>query len=441
LPGSGIFIGSAGKNLHTIVIQLMNRKGDTPMQQPHKIVLAYSGGLDTTVIIPWLKEHYDCEVIAVCVDVGMGKELDGLQERATASGANKLIIKNVEQEFITEYIYPCLKAGAIYEGNYLLGTAMARPLIAKVLVDVAKAEAADTICHGATGKGNDQVRFELSVKALAPDFAIIAPWRIWSIQSREDAINYLKERGLPYPAKDGESYSRDNNLWHLSHEGLELENPMNAPNYSRLLQKTVSPLEAPDEPEIVTISFEKGIPISVNGQPLSPVELLKTLNALGGKHGVGITDMVENRVVGLKARGVYENPGGAILYKAHQMLEQLCLDRQTMSLKQKLAIQYAELVYSGEWYTPLREALDSFMETTQQTVTGEVKLMLYKGNLIPQGIQSAYSLYDEELSSFTTGELYRHSDAEGFITLFGLPLKVRAKMLAKAKQKLVAVED
>lgn len=409
--------------------------------QSHKIVLAYSGGLDTTVIIPWLKEHYDCEVIAVCVDVGMGKELDGLEARALASGASKLIIKNVEQEFITDYIYPCLKAGAIYEGNYLLGTAMARPLIAKVLVDVAKQEGATTICHGATGKGNDQVRFELSVKALAPDFAIIAPWRIWDIQSRDDAMAFLTRRGLPCPSKEGESYSRDNNLWHLSHEGLELENPMNAPNYSRLLQKTVSPMEAPNEPEVISVSFEKGMPIAVNGQPMSPVELLKTLNEVGGKHGVGITDMVENRVVGLKARGVYENPGGAILYKAHQMLEQLCLDRQTMSLKQKLGIQYAELVYSGEWYTPLREALDAFMENTQQTVTGEVKIMLYKGNLIPQSIQSAYSLYDEELSSFTTGELYRHSDAEGFITLFGLPLKVRAKMMAKAKQALASVED
>ncbi|HEY9744615.1 MAG TPA: argininosuccinate synthase [Oculatellaceae cyanobacterium] len=411
---------------------------EQPAAAPHKIVLAYSGGLDTTVIIPWLKEHYDCEVIAVCVDVGMGKELEGLEQRALASGASKLHIKKVESEFVTDYIYPCLKAGAIYERNYLLGTAMARPLIAKVLVDVAREEGADTICHGATGKGNDQVRFELSVKALAPDFAIIAPWRLWNIRSREDAIAYLEERGIPYPNKKSESYSRDSNLWHLSHEGLELEDPANAPDYPRLLQRTASPLEAPDGAEVITIGFEKGLPVSINGTRPSPVDLLKTLNELGGKHGIGITDMVENRVVGLKARGVYENPGGAILYKAHQMLEQLCLDRQTLSVKQMLAIKYAELVYSGEWYTPLREALDAFVDATQQTVTGEVKLMLYKGNLIPQGMQSPYSLYDAELSSFTTGELYRHSDAEGFITLFGLPLKVRAKMMAKAQTTLLS---
>lgn len=404
------------------------------MRQPDKIVLAYSGGLDTTVIIPWLKEHYDCQVIAVCVDVGMGKELDGLEQRALASGADQFLLKPVEQEFIIDYVYPCLKAGAVYEGNYLLGTAMARPLIAKALVEVALKEGASTICHGATGKGNDQVRFELSIKALAPDLTVIAPWRVWSIQSREDAMGFLKERGLPFPAKAEDSYSRDNNLWHLSHEGLELEDPMNAPNYNRLLQKTTNPLAAPDEPEGVSLAFEKGLPVSINGQALSPVELLQTLNQLGGKHGIGITDMVENRVVGLKARGVYENPGGAILYKAHQMLEQLCLDRQTMSMKQALAIKYAELVYSGEWYTPLKEALDAFINVTQQTVTGEAKLMLYKGNLLPHGVQSPYSLYDEELSSFTTGELYKHSDAEGFITLFGLPLKVRAKMMAKARQ-------
>lgn len=408
---------------------------------PHKIVLAYSGGLDTTVIIPWLKENYDCEVIAVCVDVGMGKELDGLEERALASGASKLFIQNVESEFVTDYIFPCMKAGAIYEGNYLLGTAMARPLIAKALVEVAQQVGADTICHGATGKGNDQVRFELSVKALAPDFAIIAPWRLWEIQSREDAIAYLEKRGIPYAAKKSESYSRDANLWHLSHEGLELEDPNNAPDYLRLLQRTASPLQAPDEPEVVTIGFEKGTPISVNGKALAPAELLKALNEFGGKHGVGITDMVENRVVGLKARGVYENPGGAILYKAHQMLEQLCLDRKTMSVKQTLGIQYAELVYSGEWYTPLREALDAFVEATQQTVTGEVKIMLYKGNMIPHGMKSDYSLYDAELSSFTTGELYKHSDAEGFITLFGLPLKVRAKMLAKTNQMFSSVAE
>lgn len=404
------------------------------MATPHKIVLAYSGGLDTTVIIPWLKEHYDCDVTAVCVDVGMGTELEGLQQRALASGASKFVLRQVADEFVTHYIYPCVKAGALYEGNYLLGTAMARPLIAKTLVEVAHEEGADTICHGATGKGNDQVRFELSIKALAPDFSIIAPWRLWGIQSRDDAMAYLKERGLPCPSKQEESYSRDNNLWHLSHEGLELENPMNPPDYSRLLQKTVHPLEAPQTPETVTVGFEKGIPVSLNGQVMSPVELLQQLNALGGRHGIGITDMVENRVVGLKARGVYENPGGAILYKAHQMLEQLCLDRRTLGMKQTLAIQYSELVYSGEWYTPLKEALDAFVDATQQTVTGEATLLLYKGNLMPHGMHSPYSLYDEELSSFTTGELYRHSDAEGFITLFGLPLKVRAKMMAKSQR-------
>lgn len=404
------------------------------MSQPSKIVLAYSGGLDTTVIIPWLKENYHCEVIAACIDVGMGKELDNLETKALASGASKLIIKNVETEFVTDYIYPCLKAGAVYEGNYLLGTAIARPLIAKALVDIAKQEGATIICHGATGKGNDQVRFELSIKALAPEFTIIAPWRIWNIQSREDAIAYLEEKNLPFPNKDGATYSRDCNLWHLSHEGLELENPANAPKYQDLLQRSVSPIDAPDSPETITIHFQNGLPTGVNGELMPPVELLQHLNHLGGKHGVGITDMVENRVVGLKARGIYENPGGAILYKAHQMLEQLCLDRHTMSMKQNLAIKYSELVYSGEWFTPLKDALDAFMDSTQQTVTGDVRLMLYKGNCIPQGMQSPYSLYNEELSSFTTGELYRHSDADGFITLFGLPLKVRAQMMAKVHQ-------
>lgn len=406
------------------------------MEKMYKIVLAYSGGLDTTVIIPWLKENYDCDIIAVCVDVGMGKELDGLEERALASGASKVYLKNVEDEFISSYIYPCVKAGAVYEGNYLLGTAMARPLIAKTLVEIAQKENANIICHGATGKGNDQVRFELSIKALAPDMKIIAPWRLWDIKSREDAIDFLNERGISCPSiKKDASYSRDSNIWHLSHEGLELEDPANAPDYSNLLKRTLDPLNSVDEPEVVTIGFQQGIPVSVDGKFLTPVELLTTLNTLGGKHGVGITDMVENRVVGLKARGVYENPGGTILYKAHQMLEQICLDKQTMSMKQILAIKYSELVYSGEWFTPLKEALDAFVDSTQQTVTGEVKLMLYKGNMIPHGMSSRYSLYDEELSSFTTGELYNHSDAEGFITLFGLPIKVRAKMMSKTNSK------
>ncbi len=403
------------------------------MSVPQKVVLAYSGGLDTTVIIPWLKENYDCEVIAVCVDLGLGSELDGQREKALASGASSYHLKEAQEEFITDYIYPCLKANAVYEGQYLLGTAMARPLIAKKLVEVAEAEGADTICHGATGKGNDQVRFELSIKALAPDMKIIAPWRLWDISSRDDVIDYLEKRGIQVPFKREESYSRDRNLWHLSHEGLDLESPSQMPNYDKLLQLSNSLQKAPDEAETLELTFEKGLPVKLNGKNLSPVELMAELNAIGGKHGVGVVDMVENRVVGLKARGVYENPGGAILYKAHDLLEHLCLDRQTMSVKQMLAIKYAELVYSGEWFTPLREALTAFVDQTQQTVSGTVKLTLYKGNIVPAGMRSPYSLYDEDLASFTTGELYRHSDAEGFITLFGLPLKVRAKMMANAK--------
>ena len=406
----------------------------------YKVVLAYSGGLDTTVIIPWLKENYECEIVAVCVDLGLGEDLSHLEAKAYASGASKFYLKEAQEEFVTDYVYPCLKAGAIYEGQYLLGTAMARPLIAKKLVEVALLEKADIICHGATGKGNDQVRFELSIKALAPDISIVAPWRLWSFQSREEMLDYLEARNIPIPAKREESYSRDRNLWHLSHEGLELESPANKPNYEKLLQLSKSPESAPNEPTTIELTFEKGIPVALNGTKLSPASLLTALNELGGTHGIGIVDMVENRVVGLKARGIYENPGGAILYRAHDLLEHLCLDRQTMSMKQTLAIQYANLVYSGEWFTPLRDALTAFVDSTQQTVTGTVKLTLYKGNLIPAGVQSPYSLHDEELASFTTGELYKHSDAEGFITLFGLPLKVRAKMLAKAGQTAGTVQ-
>lgn len=402
-----------------------------------KIVLAYSGGLDTTVIIPWLKENYECEIIAVCVDLGLGEDLHHMEAKAYATGASQFYLKEAKEEFIAEYVYPCLKAGAVYEGQYLLGTAMARPLIAKKLVEVAELENANIICHGATGKGNDQVRFELSVKALAPDISIIAPWRLWEFQSREQMIDYLEARGLPLPAKRTESYSRDKNLWHLSHEGLELENPANKPNYEQLLQLSCTPESAPDEAVTIAVTFEKGIPVALNGKSMSPAALLAQLNTLGGQHGIGIVDMVENRVVGLKARGIYENPGGAILYKAHDLLEHLCLDRQTLSMKQTLAIKYSELVYSGEWFTPLRDALTAFVDSTQQMVTGTVQLTLYKGNLIPAGVSSPYSLYDEELASFTTGELYKHSDAEGFITLFGLPLKVRAKMMAKAEQTAV----
>ncbi len=396
-----------------------------------KIVLAYSGGLDTTVIIPWLKENYnDCEVIAVCVDVGQGKEMEGLEERAITTGASKLYIEDVREEFVTDFIYPTLKAGAAYESKYLLGTSMARPLIAKVLVDIAKKEGATAICHGATGKGNDQVRFELTVKALAPELKIIAPWRLesWGMSSREDEIKYLEDRNIPVPMKKDDSYSRDRNLWHLSHEGLELEDPANEPNYDRLLQLGVKPESAPDTPTYVEIEFEKGIPVSVDGKKMSAASIIEELNKLGGANGIGIIDIVENRVVGMKSRGVYETPGGAILYYAHKDLENLCLDKQTMAFKEMASVKFAELVYSGEWYTPLREALSAFMDSTQETVTGKVRLKLYKGNIISAGTESPYSMYNEHLASFTTGELYNHADAEGFINLFGLSMKVRALM-------------
>lgn len=404
----------------------------TQAQQTQKVVLAYSGGLDTTTIIPWLKENYDVEVIAVAIDLGLGtpEELAAMKKRALESGASDVRILDVRDEFMSEYVFPCLKAGAVYEQHYLLGTAMARPLIAKKLVEVAQEVDAGIICHGATGKGNDQVRFEVSIKALAPTIKIIAPWRLWNIRSREDALAYLDQKGIVYPAKKEETYSRDQNLWHLSHEGLELEDPGNAPNYDRLLQLSVAPQKALEQETVVDITFKKGLPTHVNGEALTPVEILKKLNTIGGQYGIGIVDMVENRVVGLKARGIYENPGGAILYRAHDLLEQLCLDAQTRSLKQMLAIKYSELVYGGQWFTPLREALDAFVDVTQQTVTGTVKLTLYKGNMMPAGIESPYSLYDQELASFTTGELYNHSDAEGFITLYGLPAKVRALMMA-----------
>ncbi|MFH0703234.1 MAG: argininosuccinate synthase [bacterium] len=398
-----------------------------------KVVLAYSGGLDTTVIIPWLKENYDYEVIAVCVNLGQGQELEGLEERALSTGASKLYIKNVEDEFVTEYIYPTLKAGAVYEGKYLLGTSMARPLIAKELVEVALLENAEAICHGATGKGNDQVRFELTVKALAPNLKIIAPWRIWNLKSREDEIEYLEKRGIQVPMKKEDSYSRDRNLWHLSHEGLELENPANEPDYDKFLQMSVTPEKAPDKPVYVEIEFKKGIPVKLNKESLSPSEIIYKLNKTGGENGIGIVDLLENRVVGMKSRGVYETPGGAILYYAHEELEHICLDKQTFAFKQMLGIKFAELVYSGEWFTPLREALSAFVDSTQQTVTGTVKLKLYKGNIISAGVTSPYSLYNESLASFTTGELYNHYDAEGFINLFGLPLKVRALMNASKK--------
>ena len=394
-----------------------------------KIVLAYSGGLDTSVIIPWLKENYDnAEIIAVCVDVGQGNETDGMEEKALKMGASKIYIEDVREEFITGYVYPMVKAHAVYEGKYLLGTSIARPLIAKRLVEIALKEGAEAICHGCTGKGNDQIRFELTIKALAPQIKIIAPWRTWDISSRDEEIEFLQKRGLPVPMKKEESYSRDRNLWHISHEGLDLEEPENEPDFKNILKLGVSPEEAPDEPTYIEIEFEKGVPVSLDGKKVSPIELMDKLNELGGKNGIGIADLVENRVVGMKSRGVYETPGGTILYAAHRDLEYLCLDKQTTSFKEVIRNKYTEIIYSGEWFTPLREALAAFVDSTQETVTGKVKLKLYKGNVISAGVSSPYSLYSSELASFTTGELYSHKDADGFINLFGLPLKVRAMM-------------
>ena len=403
-----------------------------------KVVLAYSGGLDTTAIIPWLKENYDYDVICVCVNVGQEEELDNLEERALASGASKLYIENVVDEFCDDYIVPCVQANAIYEDKYLLGTSMARPLIAKCLVKIARKENAVAICHGATGKGNDQVRFELGIKALAPDLKVIAPWRCndtWKMDSREDEIEYCRQHGINLPFSADSSYSRDRNLWHISHEGLELEDPACEPNYDHLLVLSVSPEKAPDEGEYVTLTFEKGIPTSINGTKKKVSEIITDLNKLGGKHGIGIIDIVENRVVGMKSRGVYETPGGTILMEAHQQLEELILDRATYTVKKEMANKFADVVYEGKWFTPLREAIQAFVESTQQYVTGEVKFKLYKGNIIKAGTTSPYSLYSESLASFTTGELYDHHDAEGFINLFGLSLKVRAMKLAEAEKQ------
>ena len=396
-----------------------------------KIVLAYSGGLDTTVIIPWLKENYnDAEVIAVCGNVGQGKETEGLEERALKTGASKLYIEDLTEDFLTEAVIPCIKANAVYEGKYLLGTSMARPIIAKRLVEIARKEGATAICHGATGKGNDQVRFELTIKALAPDLKIIAPWRLdtWKMQSREDEVAYLEARGIEAPVKKGDSYSRDRNIWHISHEGLELEDPANEPNYEHLLKLGVSPEKAPDKDTYVTLTFEKGVCTAINGKKMGPVEILTELNKIGGENGIGITDICENRVVGMKSRGVYETPGGTILYYAHRELEYLTLDKQTQAWNEICSTKFTELVYSGEWFTPLRESLSAYFDSVNEVVTGEVKLKLYKGNIISAGSTSPYSLYNESIASFTTGELYNHKDADGFINLFGLPLKVRAMM-------------
>ena len=391
-----------------------------------KIVLAYSGGLDTSIIISWLLENYDCEVIAVCGDVGQGKETEGLEERAKKAGASKLYLADLRDEYVTDYIFPTLKAGAVYEGKYLLGTSHARPIIAKKLVEIAEKEGATAICHGATGKGNDQVRFELTIKALAPQLKIIAPWRVWDIKSREDAVDYAQAHGIEIPVTKKELYSRDRNIWHISHEGLELEDPANEPNYDHLLVLGVTPEKAPDEGEYVSLSFEKGVPVAINGEKKKVSDIIRDLNKLGGKHGIGIVDIVENRVVGMKSRGVYETPGGTILYEAHQQLEELILDRDAYAVKKDMGNKFAQIVYEGKWFSPLREAVQAFVESTQKYVTGEVKFKLYKGNIIKAGTTSPYSLYNESIASFTTGDLYDHHDAEGFINLFGLSTKVRA---------------
>ena len=399
-----------------------------------KVVLAYSGGLDTTVLIPWLKETYNYDVICVCIDVGQGNELDGLEERAKYCGASKLYIEHVVDEFCDNYIAPCVKANATYENKYLLGTAMARPLIAKILVDIAKKEGAVAICHGATGKGNDQVRFELGIKALAPDMKIIAPWRIWDIKSREDELEYCAKHNIELPFKKNDSYSRDRNIWHISHEGLELEDPSRAPNYDHMLVLGVTPEKAPDKDTEISITFEKGVPVALNGEKMKFSEILTKLNELGGKNGIGITDIVENRMVGMKSRGVYETPGGTILLEAHKQLEELILDKETLKFKKNIDNEFADAVYSAKWFSPLREALQAFVESTQEYVTGECKMKLYKGNIIKQGTTSPYSLYNESIASFTTGDLYDHHDASGFINLYGLSTKVRAMKKAEIEK-------
>ncbi len=400
-----------------------------------KVVLAYSGGLDTSIIIPWLKENYDnCEVVAVSGDVGQGTELEGLEEKAIKTGASKLYVLDLKKEFIEDYVFPTIQAGAVYEDKYLLGTSFARPAIAKGIVEIAKKEKADAICHGCTGKGNDQVRFELAIKAFAPEMKIIAPWRIWDIKSREEEIEYAESHHIPLKINRETNYSKDKNLWHLSHEGLDLEDPANEPMYEKdgFLELGVSPVQAPDEPTYVTIRFEKGIPTAVDGKKLGAVELIEKLNEIGGKNGVGLADLVENRLVGMKSRGVYETPGGTILYEAHRLLESICLDKATMHYKQLIAIKFGEMVYDGQWFTPLREALSAFVEKTQETVTGDVKLRVYKGNLSSAGISSPNSLYSEEIATFDDdGGAYSQKDSEGFINLFGLPIKVKALLDAK----------
>ena len=396
-----------------------------------KVVLAYSGGLDTSIIIPWLKENYNnCEVIAVSADVGQGTELDGLEEKALKTGASKLYIEDLKEEFIQEYVYPTVQAGAVYENKYLLGTSFARPIIAKRIVEIAKAEGADAICHGCTGKGNDQVRFELTIKAFAPEMTIIAPWREWSIKSREEEIEYAEAHNIPLKINKETNYSKDKNLWHLSHEGLDLEKPSLEPQYNKpgFLELGVSPEQAPDTPTYITLHFEKGIPTAVDGKEMGAVELVEYLNKVGGENGIGLLDIVENRLVGMKSRGVYETPGGAILYKAINVLETITLDKESAHFKAQMAQKYADIVYNGQWFTPLREALDAFADSLEKTVTGDVKLKLYKGNMINAGVTSPYTLYDEQTASFGVDKDYDQSDATGFINLFGLSIKERAKL-------------
>ena len=409
----------------------INREEETIMEKKiKKVVLAYSGGLDTSIIIPWLKENYDnCEVIAVSGDVGQGTELDGLEEKAKKTGASKLYVLDLKKEFVEDYIFPTMQAGAVYEDKYLLGTSFARPVIAKAIVDIAKKEGADAICHGCTGKGNDQVRFELTIKAFAPDMTIIAPWRIWNIKSREEEIEYAEAHNIPLKINRETNYSKDKNLWHLSHEGLDLEDPANEPQYEKegFLEMGVSPMQAPDKPTYVSIHFEKGIPTAIDGKKMGAVEIIETLNKIGGENGVGLADLVENRLVGMKSRGVYETPGGTILYEAHRLLETICLDKATMHYKQLVAVKFGEMVYDGQWFTPLREALSAFVSKTQETVTGDVKLRIYKGNVTNAGMSSPYSLYSENIATFSDdGGAYSQKDSEGFINLFGLPIKVKA---------------
>jgi len=401
----------------------------------NKVVLAYSGGLDTSIIIPWLKENYGCEVIAVAADVGQESELDGLQEKAIKTGASKLYIEDLKKEFVEDCIWPTLKAGAVYENKYLLGTSFARPIIAKRLVEIAKKEGADAIAHGCTGKGNDQVRFELTIKAFAPNMPIIAPWRIWNIKSRDEEIDYAEAHQIPLKITRETNYSKDKNLWHLSHEGLDLENPANEPKYNEILEMGVSPEKAPDAPTYITLHFEKGIPTALDGVEMDGVSLIQKLNKIGGANGIGLADLVENRLVGMKSRGVYETPGGSILYHAHDVLETICLDKETQHYKQQVALKFADLVYNGQWYTPLREALSAFVDSTQQTVTGDVKLKLYKGNIINAGVTSDYTLYDEEVATFDADEVYNQMDSQGFINLFGLPIKVKAVLDQKRAEK------